>query len=110
MARKTNKTASKTATATPVVETPATEPEAAPVVETEAASKKKAKTPKWSALEADRVAWIASHARPAVSPCLCGCGGSTKGRFMPGHDATLKESLKATDTDEARAALATFGW
>lgn len=25
--------------------------------------------------------------------CLCGCGGATKSRFVPGHDATLKSAV-----------------
>jgi hypothetical protein len=64
----------------------------------------------------DRAAWVASHARPAVAKCLCGCDGETKGRFVPGHDAVLKSRLAATiatDTPEAwdaLAALQTFGW
>jgi hypothetical protein len=71
------------------------------------------KTPRWTPLPADQTAWIAAHARPAISNCLCGCGGTTKGRFVPGHDATLKESLKvsaAAGDENAATALATFGW
>lgn len=26
----------------------------------------------------------------SVSPCECGCGGTTKSRFVPGHDSILK--------------------
>lgn len=73
----------------------------------------KVKTPRFVPLPTDRTAWIAAHARPAVSSCLCGCNGTTKGRFVPGHDATLKESLKASAAagdENATAALATFGW
>jgi len=65
----------------------------------------------------ERLAWVVANARPAESDCLCGCGGKTKGRFVPGHDAKLKSELMATaefGTDEqkaqANAALATFGW
>ena len=66
--------------------------------------------------------WVAENARPAEAPCLCGCGGTTKGRFVPGHDALLKETLRATLGERggkggsaaakrsARKALATFGW
>lgn len=74
------------------------------------------KPARWQPLDATRASWIADHARPAVSECLCGCGGSTKGRFVPGHDATLKETLKATveaapeHAHFAKAALETFGW
>lgn len=94
---------------------------------TKAAKVKTPKTPRFTALDPARTAWILRNARPAVSSCLCGCGGTTKGRFQPGHDATLKESLKATiaaddggDAEipgtpaaaaaDARAALSTFGW
>jgi hypothetical protein len=75
-----------------------------------------AKPSKWEVLATDRAAWIAANARPAVSTCLCGCGSPTKGRFFPGHDATLKETLKVTAAAggeagaSAEAALATFGW
>lgn len=75
------------------------------------------KAPRWTALPADRAAWIAANARPAIASCLCGCGETTKGRFFPGHDATLKETLKVTvesgdkaSKASATAALATFGW
>jgi hypothetical protein len=98
MARKTN---SKTATK--------------PTVEAKPAAKKaaKAKTPRFIPLPTDRAAWVAANARPAIAPCLCGCGGTTKGRFMPGHDATLKEQLKAgaaAGDAASTQALATFGW
>lgn len=93
MTRKTSSTKAPVAKATP-----------AP------APKKARKTKEWPALDAARASWVAENARPAVAPCLCGCGGTTKGRFVPGHDATLKETLKATDSDVARQALATFGW
>lgn len=108
MASKTRKQNAAAADATP--ETPA--PETTPETE----KTPKVKTPKWDALPADRAAWIAAHARPAVSSCLCGCGSETKGRFFPGHDATLKETLKVTAAAggeagaSATAALATFGW
>lgn len=93
---------------------------AAPAKTTEAASTEAPKTeakapkaPRFPALPAERAAWVAKHARPAVASCLCGCGGTTKGRFVPGHDATLKESLKtgaAAGDKASKAALATFGW
>lgn len=82
-----------------------------------ASKKAKAKTPRFAPLPADRAAWVAANARPAVAPCLCGCNGTTKGRFMPGHDAVLKATLEQTaKTGDAKAkkaattALATFGW
>lgn len=68
-------------------------------------------------LDAATAAWVQAHARPAVGLCLCGCGSETKGRFFPGHDALLKERLRATvelaegeAKASAEAALATFGW
>lgn len=78
---------------------------------------KKEKTARFGPIEVgDRLSWIEDNARPAVSRCLCGCKETTKGRFFPGHDATLKEELKATvraggeAAPHARAILATFGW
>lgn len=78
---------------------------------------KKPKAPKWDVMDTDRAVWVAQHARPAVALCLCGCGGTTKGRFAPGHDATLKAQLAVTATTgtgkaktNAEAALVTFGW
>lgn len=81
------------------------------------------KEPRFVALTDEEAAWVEAHARPAASPCLCGCGELTKGRFVPGHDARLKERLRATlgerkDTPAgsakaqkaAKAALETFGW
>lgn len=53
----------------------------------------------------------------SVKECLCGCGGSPKGRFLPGHDAKLKGRLKkealGDDAEIATAAvkrLASLGW
>lgn len=42
--------------------------------------------------------------------CYCGCGGTTKGRFVPGHDARLhslaKQCLRGeADQDEALESL-----
>lgn len=73
----------------------------------------KPKTPRFPALDAKRAEWVSKNARPAIATCLCGCGGSTKGRFMPGHDATLKEALKtgaAAGCQHSSDALTTFGW
>lgn len=84
--------------------------ETAPV---ETPAEPKVKEPRFPALDTERAAWVAKHARPAISTCLCGCGGTTKGRFVPGHDATLKEALKtgaAAGDKSSIAALATFGW
>lgn len=96
---------------TPAVETAAVETAA---VETpvEAKADKPAREPRTVDLPLDpeQAAWVAAHARPAVSLCLCGCGQTTKGRFFPGHDAILKARLARTDSDDARKALATFGW
>jgi hypothetical protein len=59
----------------------------------------------------------AATARPAINPCLCGCGETTKGRFTPGHDALHHQRLLATATGgtakakaSAKAALVAFGW
>ena len=76
-----------------------------------------ADTGKFEALDAATAKQIASIARPASTPCLCGCGGLTKGRFFPGHDATLKAALHVTVASgskaakqHAQAALDSFGW
>ena len=67
-------------------------------------------------LTAETASWVRANARPAVSPCLCGCGGETKTRFVPGHDAKLKSLLTATiaaggpAAADAQAAQDTFGW
>ena len=68
---------------------------------------------RFPALTGERLAFVVANARPAVSRCLCGCGGTTKGRFVPGHDATLKEHLRAgakAGCADSKAALKTFGW
>lgn len=68
------------------------------------------------ALSVEEARWIAENARPRESACLCGCGGLTKTRFVPGHDALLKRSLVATvakggaAAKHAKSAIATFGW
>jgi predicted nuclease with RNAse H fold len=53
----------------------------------------------------------------ASRDCRCGCGGRTRGRFMPGHDAKLRSRLlKAirgsdhTEAEAARAEFAALGW
>lgn len=61
-------------------------------------------------LTAAQLAWLAKNARPAVAPCLCGCGATTKGRFAPGHDAKLHSALKNTPGTKAAAVKAAFGW
>ena len=80
------------------------------------------KTDRFVPLTDAEARWVAENARPAESPCLCGCGNLTKGRFFPGHDALLKERLRATIGERggkggskkaqaaAKQALATFGW
>lgn len=107
----TRKNSTKT---TPAVKPETTTPETTPAPAPAPAPKaKKEKKPRFVPLPADRAAWVAANARPAVSRCLCGCGGETKGRFVPGHDATLKEALKAgveAGCEDSKAALATFGW
>jgi predicted nuclease with RNAse H fold len=49
--------------------------------------------------------------------CLCGCGGRTHRKFVPGHDAKLRSRLEAAirgaDPDAAKEALRVFrslGW
>jgi hypothetical protein len=68
-------------------------------------------------MSAERAAWVAANARPKNAPCLCGCGGLTKTRFVPGHDALLKRDLVATEERgdkkakaATKAARETFGW
>ncbi|HET7713880.1 MAG TPA: hypothetical protein VFK94_06595 [Patescibacteria group bacterium] len=61
--------------------------------------------------EADAAAQAAkSETRRVKEPktpnqCLCGCGGDTMSRFVPGHDAKLKSRLltAARDDDEEKA-------
>ena len=87
-------------------------------LEAEAASlrAKAAKADDRPPLSLGQVAWIAANARPAETPCLCGCGGTTKTRFVPGHDARLKSALTRTaakggePAELATRALARFGW
>jgi hypothetical protein len=76
-----------------------------------------AETKQFDALSATEAKTIADNARPANAPCMCGCGGLTKGRFFPGHDATLKSALNVTvktgskaARKQAERALANFGW
>ncbi len=70
----------------------------------------------WTPLTTDEAKQAALVARPAIAPCLCGCGETTKGRFSPGHDATHHRRLIATAqaggaaAKHAEAALAAFGW
>src|ERR1700687_5316443 len=48
-----------------------------------------------------------------VRQCECGCGGPTKSRFMPGHDARLLSRLRrdARQGDQAaRDRLERLGW
>lgn len=76
-----------------------------------------AETNQFDPIELDRLKQIAANARPAKAPCMCGCGNETKGRFFPGHDATLKAALHITTESgtaaqkrQAKIALANFGW
>jgi hypothetical protein len=76
-----------------------------------------AETNQFDALTSAQAKNIADNARPANAPCMCGCGGLTKGRFFPGHDATLKAALHVTvktgspaAKKQATRALANFGW
>lgn len=74
------------------------------------------KTPRWTPLSAAQAKEAAQVARPALAPCLCGCGTMTKGRFAPGHDAIHHARLDATvkaggpAAKHAQAALDAFGW
>ena len=36
-----------------------------------------------------------SAAKTGTNPCFCGCGGTTKSRFVPGHDARFHSWAKA---------------
>lgn len=72
---------------------------------------------KFDALSAAQAKSLADNARPALAPCMCGCGEVTKGRFYPGHDATLKAALNVTVSSgspaakkQAARALTNFGW
>lgn len=104
---------------TPEVETPtaeATPAETKPSAEERRATKKM-EIQESRVMDSALVNWVATHARPALAPCLCGCGGETKGRFVPGHDALLKVRLEATaalgsetQQQDAHAALTAFGW
>lgn len=71
----------------------------------------------WTPFTPAEATSILASARPAEAPCLCGCGGLTKGRFVPGHDAVLKARLNVTvetgsksAASKAREAIAVFGW
>lgn len=103
---------------TPVVTEVATATEEAKVEEPkETAADRKRKKEMEFIIPDERLDFVVRNARPAMNNCLCGCGSVTKGRFFPGHDATLKRELSATvahGTDEAKAlaaeALDKFGW
>ena len=46
-----------------------------------------------------------ARSAPKVQPanqCLCGCGGTTKSRFLPGHDARLKGILSRLEKERPR--------
>lgn len=69
-------------------------------------------------LEAKEQAKVARAAKPKEpNTCLCGCGGTTMSRFVPGHDAKLKSRLLTeahSDDDkvaeEALMRLDELGW
>lgn len=49
----------------------------------------------------------------ASSSCLCGCGGVTGGRFVPGHDSKLKSALfdaARSGDNAAYARIGELGW
>lgn len=97
--------------------TEATEPTTTEETTTTETTKTKKEKRTWTPMSTEVAKAVLATARPALAPCLCGCGETTKGRFFPGHDATLKETLKATVTNGTPAAkrvateaLAAFGW
>jgi hypothetical protein len=95
-----------------VVETPEVETEVA-LEETrdgKLTAKQRKSIERFPAIDEADLDALALVARPAISPCICGCGTPTKSRFAPGHDATLKERLKNTESAAARAIEETLGW
>jgi len=62
---------------------------------------------------ADKEGVIAFHRTPrdkSLKPCWCGCGGTTKSRFVPGHDSRFHSTAKKVargllDFDEEVAKL-----
>jgi hypothetical protein len=95
---------------TPEADAPATEVELTETREGKITAKERRSLDRFPALSDEEQSALVLVARPAVNPCLCGCGTLTKSRFAPGHDATLKERLKNTDSETARAVESTFGW
>ena len=51
-----------------------------------------------AALEALKA--TAKAAKTGTNPCFCGCGGVTKSRFVPGHDARFHSWAKAAARGE----------
>jgi hypothetical protein len=41
------------------------------------------------------------NGKDSLSPCWCGCGGLTKGKFMPGHDSRFHALAKKVARGEA---------
>lgn len=84
--------------------------ETTPTREGKVTARERKSKERFPSLSKDALADIATRARPALMPCICGCGTMTKSRFAPGHDAILKERLKNTDSPAAREIEKTLGW
>ena len=49
----------------------------------------------------------------AVKQCMCGCGGTTKSKFCPGHDSKFKNALRkrlAEGDATAMVMIEQLGW
>lgn len=83
-------------------------------------AKPKAKSPAKSVKKAAVKAKPAPKAKVERDPvkesrCMCGCGGWTKSKFVPGHDARLKGILMRAEADggmnaKQKALVADLGW
>jgi hypothetical protein len=45
-----------------------------------------------------------TKATKTINPCYCGCGGTTKSKFVPGHDARFHGTVKKVVRGELDAA------
>lgn len=75
---------------------------------------RKLKHPPLSAADAKK---LVARTEPGEGECLCMCGGTPKGKFLPGHDSRLLSMLKATLASddaaakrEARKVISNLGW
>lgn len=57
----------------------------------------------------DEAITFAKAPKRQAGPCWCGCGGTTKGRFCPGHDARYHGLAKRVARGEANEAEALAG-